>query len=131
VSGESRPPLRRRGFTLIELLVVISIIATLLSIAVPRYFQSLERSKETVLRQDLSVLRGAIDQYRADRGEYPESLVSLVERGYLRKIPQDPFTKSAETWVLDRSGGPDAVGVRDVRSGAEGTGYSGVPFEEF
>lgn len=131
MSGELQSPGRRRGFTLIELLVVISIIATLLTIAVPRYFQTLERSRETVLRQDLSVLRAAIDQHRADRGVYPESLVTLVERGYIRQVPQDPFTRSTETWVLEPSDDPDAVGVRDVRSGAEGAGYSGIPFREF
>jgi general secretion pathway protein G len=112
------------------LLVVISIIATLLTMAVPRYFQSLERSKETVLRQDLAVMREAIDKYRADLGVYPDTLTALVEKGYIRKVPEDPFTKSAETWVLDPSDDPDAAGVRDVRSGAEGAGLSGVPFEE-
>ena len=84
MSGRS---LRARGFTLIELLVVISVIGTLLAIAVPRYFRSIERSKETVLRQDLSVMRQAIDQHRADRGEYPDSLEALVDHGYLREVP--------------------------------------------
>jgi general secretion pathway protein G len=119
------------GFTLIELLVVISVIATLLAIAVPRYFQSIERSKETVLRQDLSVMRQAIDQHRADRGEYPASLEALVEHGYLREVPEDPFTKSAGTWVAESSREPETSGIADVRSGAEGVGYSGVPLEEY
>lgn len=130
MTGSAGPQRRPRGFTLIELLVVISIIATLLTIAVPKYFQSLERSKETVLRQDLAVMREAIDKYRADLGVYPDTLAALVEKGYIRKVPEDPFTKSAETWVLDPSDDPDAAGVRDVRSGAEGAGLSGVPFEE-
>jgi len=120
-----------RGFTLIELLVVISVIATLLTIAVPRYFQSIERSKETVLRQDLSVMRQAIDQHRADRGEYPASLEALVQHGYLREVPEDPFTKSAGTWVEESSREPEVSGIADVRSGAEGVGYSGVPLEEY
>ena len=119
------------GFTLIELLVVISVIATLLAIAVPRYFQSIERSKETVLRQDLSVMRQAIDQHRADRGEYPASLEALVDHGYLRELPEDPFTKSAGTWVAESSREPETSGIADVRSGAEGVGYSGVPLEEY
>ncbi|MDH4259670.1 MAG: type II secretion system GspH family protein [Gammaproteobacteria bacterium] len=119
------------GFTLIELLVVISIIAMLLTIAVPRYFRSLDQSKETVLRQDLTVLRDAIDKHVADKGQYPESLLALVEQGYIRKIPDDPFTKSSETWVLVQSDDPESAGVRDVQSGAEGAGISGVPFDEF
>jgi len=129
VTGRRRR--RGSGFTLIELLVVISVIGMLLAIAVPRYFQTLERSKETVLRQDLSVMRQAIDQHRADRGEYPESLEALVEHGYLREVPEDPFTKSAETWVMEASREPESHGVADVRSGAEGVGYSGVPLEEY
>jgi len=131
VTGSGRLRARRAGFTLIELLVVISIIAMLLTIAVPRYFRSLEQSKETVLRQDLTVLRDAIDKYKADIGQHPESLVTLVEQGYIRSIPEDPFTKSAATWVLTQSDDPESAGVRDVHSGAEGAGVSGVPFEEF
>jgi general secretion pathway protein G len=129
VTGESRG--RGEGFTLIELLVVISIIGTLLAIAAPRYFQSIERSKETVLRQDLSVMRQAIDQHRADLGEYPESLTTLVDRGYLRAVPEDPFTKSTETWLVEDSPEPDFPGIADVRSGAEGSGYSGVEFRDY
>jgi len=131
VTGESRVRACGEGFTLIELLVVISIIATLLTIAVPRYFQSLERSKETVLRQDLSVLRDAIDKHKADLGQYPDTLAVLVEKGYIRAIPEDPITKSSETWVLAPSEDPESAGVRDVHSGAEGASASGVPFEEF
>ena len=131
MTGSGRLRARRAGFTLIELLVVISIIAMLLTIAVPRYFRSLEQSKETVLRQDLTVLRDAIDKYKADIGQHPESLVTLVEQGYIRSIPEDPFTKSAATWVLTQSDDPESAGVRDVHSGAEGAGVSGVPFEEF
>lgn len=131
MTGKDQLRRLRAGFTLIELLVVISIIAMLLTIAVPRYFRSLEQSKETVLRQDLSVLRDAIDKHKADVGQYPESLVTLVEHGYIRSIPEDPFTKSAATWVLVQSDDPESAGVRDVHSGAEGAGVSGVPFEEF
>jgi len=131
VIGKSQRSPGIRGFTLIELLVVISIIATLLTIAMPRYFQSLERSKETVLREDLAVMRDAIDKYKADLGVYPETLLVLAEKGYIRKVPQDPFTKSAETWVLEQSDDPESAGIRDVRSGAEGAGISGTPFEEF
>jgi prepilin-type N-terminal cleavage/methylation domain-containing protein len=119
----------RRGFTLIELLVVMSIIATLLMIAVPRYFHSLERSKEAVLRQDLAVMRDAIDKFYGDQARYPETLAELADRHYLRSVPTDPETKSNETWVLIQSEDAEAPGTRDVRSGAQGTAADGTPFE--
>jgi general secretion pathway protein G len=122
------PPPARRGFTLIELLVVLSIIATLLMIAVPRYFHSLERSKEAVLRQDLSVLRDAIDKYYADVAHYPETLAELVERHYLRSIPVDPQTRSRETWVAVMNEDAEIPGVRDVHSGATGMASDGTQF---
>lgn len=122
----SRSAGRTHGFTLIELLGVVVIIAVLLTIATPRYFRSLERSKEAVLLQDLSVMREAIDHYRGDRGAYPETLLQLVEHRYIRAIPVDPFTKSAETWVVVRSEDPEAPGLSDVRSGADGEAPSGM-----
>src|SRR5207248_5616087 len=88
------------GFTLIELLIVMAIIGTLLSIAVPRYFRTLERARETVLKQDLSILREAIDKHYADLNEYPDTLPALVEKRYVRSLPIDPFTKLADTWTL-------------------------------
>ena len=118
----------RRGFTLIELLVVMTIIGVLLTIAVPRYFRTVERSKETVLKHDLSVLRESIDKYYADLGQYPEALPALVEKHYIRGVPIDPFTKSAETWVLVQSDDPDHPGVRDLHSGSPDSGYDGSPF---
>src|SRR5258708_28531054 len=87
------------GFTLIELLIVMAIIGTLLSIAVPRYFRTLERARETVLKQDLSILREAIDKHYADLNEYPDTLPALVEKRYVRSVPIDPFTKLADTWT--------------------------------
>jgi general secretion pathway protein G len=122
---------RARGFTLIELLVVMSIIAVLLTIAVPRYFKTLERSRETVLRQDLSVMREAIDKHFGDYGEYPDSLAALVERHYIRAIPVDPFTKSAEGWTMVVSDDEDHPGIRDVHSAAEGKGSDGTAFKEW
>jgi len=116
---------RKRGFTLIELIVVMSIIATLLTIAVPRYFKSLQRSKEAVLRQDLSVMRDAIDKYNADRGQNPESLANLVEHGYLRRIPQDPFTKS-EGWTTMESEDAESPGIVDVHSSADTSALDGT-----
>ena len=122
---------RARGFTLIELLVVMSIIAVLLTIAVPRYFRTLERSRETVLRQDLSVMREAIDKHLGDYGQYPDSLAALVERHYFRTVPIDPFTKSADSWQMVVSEDPDRPGIRDVRSNAEGNASDGTPFKEW
>lgn len=108
-----------RGFTLVELLVVMAIIATLLSIVAPKYFNSLDRSRETVLRQDLNIMRDAIDKFYGDTGNYPGDLAELVEKRYLRAIPIDPLTESTETWITVPP--PDGVdGVYDVRSGSNG-----------
>ena len=122
---------RGRGFTLIELLVVMTIIAVLLTIAVPRYFKTLERSRETVLQQDLSVMREAIDKHLGDYGQYPDSLAALIERKYLRAIPAEPLTKSAEGWKVVVSDDADHPGIRDVHSMAEGNGSDGRPYKEW
>jgi general secretion pathway protein G len=118
----------RRGFTLIEMLVVMVIIGMLLTIAVPRYLRSLERSKEVVLKQELSALRESIDKFYGDTGKFPESLATLVEKRYLRAIPVDPIAKSADTWVLILDDEPEDTGVKDVHSGAEGNGQNGVAY---
>jgi general secretion pathway protein G len=117
-----------RGFTLIELLVVMTIISILLTLAVPRYFRTVERSKETVLKHDLAAVRESIDKYYADLGEYPEALPNLVDKHYIRSVPVDPFTKSAETWVLIASEDPDHPGVRDLHSGSPDAASDGSPF---
>lgn len=119
------------GFTLIELLVVMAIIATLLAIALPRYFLSLERAKEATLRQDLAVMRDAIDKYSGDTGRFPAALPELVEKRYLRALPEDPITKSVDTWATTASGDADAPGITDVHSGAEGNATDGRPYVEF
>ena len=124
VNGRSRAA----GFTLIELLVVMSIIGVLLTIAVPRYFRTVQRSKETVLRHDLSVVRESIDKYYGDSGQYPEGLTNLVDKHYIRSVPVDPFTKSAQTWLVIASEDPDHPGVRDIHSGSPDTGSDGSPF---
>ncbi len=118
------------GFTLIELLVVMAIIATLLAIAMPRYFVSLERAKEATLRQDLAVMRDAIDKYSGDTGHFPTALPELVEKRYLRALPEDPITKSVDTWTTTASGDADAPGIMDVHSGAEGNATDGRPYAE-
>ncbi len=120
---------KKKGFTLIELLVVMSVIATLLTIAVPRYFQHLDRAREAALRESLAVMRDAVDKYRGDTGRYPETLEELVTKRYLRKVPPDPITESTESWVLVPP--PEEPGQRkvwDIRSGAEGQGQNGSDY---
>ncbi|WP_457420193.1 type II secretion system protein [Roseateles sp. P5_E7] len=117
----------RHGFTLIELIVVMAIVALLASIAAPRYFNSLQKSKETALLQSLTTMRDAIDQYAADKGRYPESLQELATARYIRDVPEDPLTASRETWVeLAPPTDMQASGhVWDVRSGASGRSADG------
>jgi general secretion pathway protein G len=119
---------RRSGFTLIELLVVLAIVATLLTIAAPRYFGSLDRSKEAVLRENLYQMRDTIGKYQADKGRYPESLEALVAERYLRKIPLDPITETAASWIVVAPEDPQKGGVFDVKSGAQGKGSDGTEF---
>ncbi|MCP5093126.1 MAG: prepilin-type N-terminal cleavage/methylation domain-containing protein [Gammaproteobacteria bacterium] len=120
----------KSGFTLIELLVVMVIVASLLTIAVPRYFRSLEHSKEVVLMQDLSVMRDALDQFYEDRGRYPETLIELADERYIRKVPVDPMTKSAESWILISRADSGVTGIYDVQSGAEGQTSKGIPYAD-
>lgn len=120
------------GFTLIELLVVLAIVAALLAIAAPRYFTSLDRAKESALRETLFVMRDAIDKYHGDTGRYPESLNELVDKRYLRKLPPDPITETMETWVIVMPPAGAAGGhVYDLKSGAPGSGSDGTPFVEW
>jgi general secretion pathway protein G len=119
---------RVRGFTLIELLVVLAIVATLLTIAVPRYYSSLDKSKEAVLKENLWQLRDAIGKYHADKGKYPESLDSLATDKYLRNVPVDPITQRATTWVAVPPDDPQKGGVFDVKSGAPGKASDGSAF---
>jgi general secretion pathway protein G len=120
--------MKRSGFTLIELLVVLAIIATLLTIAVPRYYSSLDKSKEAVLKENLYQLRDAIGKYYADRGKYPESLQALATDKYLRSVPLDPVTDSATTWIVVAPEDPQKGGVFDVKSGAAGKAIDGTEF---
>ncbi|TWI65115.1 general secretion pathway protein G [Pseudoduganella lurida] len=121
----------RRGFTLIELLVVLGIIALLLTLAVPRYFPSVDRTKETVLADNLRNMRGVIDQFYGDTGRYPESLEQLVEKKYLRALPVDPITESTASWQLVPPEDPAQTGVADIKSGAPGNGQNGKPYAEW
>jgi general secretion pathway protein G len=123
--------LRGFGFTLIELLVVLAIIALLLSLAAPRYWNSISRAQEDTLKADIHLLRESIDRHFADRGRYPDSLEQLVERRYLRTIPIDPITDSATTWVTVPPSDTSMGGVFDVRSGAQGNDRNGVPYAQW
>lgn len=116
------------AFTLIELLVVMSIVALLITIAVPRYFGSVDRSKETVLRSTLATVREAIDKYYGDRGKYPDTLEELVNKRYLRAMPRDPVTDSTRTWVVVPPREAGQGGVYDIRSGAPGRARDGTEY---
>ncbi|MFC3378587.1 type II secretion system protein [Rugamonas sp. CCM 8940] len=114
-----------RGFTMIELLVTLAIIAMLVTLAAPRYFGSIERTKEDVLREDLYILRNAIDHYYADRNVYPAELKDLVKEKYLRSLPVDPYTQSANSWKVVAATDASLGVVADVKSGAPAVARDG------
>jgi general secretion pathway protein G len=122
---------RGAGFTLIELLVVMSIIALLLALAVPRYFHSVTRAKEAVLRDNLTLIRDALDKHYADTGTYPASMEALVAKKYLRKLPEDPVLESASSWILIPPEPPEKGGVFDVKSGAPGNSLAGQAYSSW
>lgn len=129
----ARPPTRARGFTLIELIVVMAIVALLAGIAAPRYFASVDRARANSLRSSLAIMRDALDKYAADKGRYPDSLQQLVDDRYLRTVPLDPLTDSADTWVTQPPpADADLAGqVADVRSGATGRAPDGSPYADW
>ncbi|WP_307164502.1 MULTISPECIES: type II secretion system protein [unclassified Massilia] len=122
---------RAYGFTLVELLVVLSIIALLLTIGIPRYFHSLDLSREQVLRANLASLRHVLDKYYEDRGVYPESLDTLVSGHYLRAVPVDPLTGKSDTWVVVPPDTPEKGGVADLHSGAVGKALDGSAYGDW
>ena len=126
-----RAPVFGKGFTLIELMVVLSIIALLLSLAVPRYFHSVSKAREATLRQDLDTMRDAIDKFHGDNGHYPASLQELVSRKYLRTIPPDPITGDASTWIVVSSDDTSDAGVSDIKSAAPGSSADGTPYDKW
>ena len=121
----------RNGFTLIELLVVMTIIALLLSIVSPRYFHSVNKAEEAVLKQDLSLMREALDKYHADTGNYPNALEYLVTGKYFRKIPVDPITQSSSTWILIPPSSDEKGAIFDIKSGAPGNGKDGTAYADW
>jgi len=119
------------GFTLIELMVVMTVIALLISIAVPRYFHSIDIAKEASLKQSLSVMRDAIDKYYGDNERYPSSIQELVTKKYIRAVPVDPITETTESWVI-LSPGLDITGsMYDIKSGALGNAKDGSQYAEW
>lgn len=122
---------RAGGFTMIELLVVLAIVALLLTIAVPRYFSSLEAARESALAQTLKASRDAIDRYYGDKGRYPDSLQELVDKRYLRSLPFDPVLESSTGWTIVPPEADAKGQIQDIRSGAPGVGQGGKPFQEW
>ena len=132
----SRRARRQGGWTLIELTVVTAMIAILAGIAMTNYLRAVRASQEAVLKENLFRMRDAIDQYYADKNRYPSALDALVTDGYLRAIPEDPFTRSTTTWVtvqseLDASNPNAEPGVYDVKSGSELSSIAGTPYAEW
>lgn len=132
----TRQAKNRGGFTLIEMIIVLTLIGILVGLALPHYQNSVKKARETVLKEDLFQLRKLIDQYHTDKGKYPASLQTLVDENYLRKLIVDPVTGKADTWIevkeqpsVDELVQPGAeFGMMDVKSGAEGNGLDGTPY---
>jgi general secretion pathway protein G len=127
---------RRFGFTFIELMIVMAVIAVLMAVALPIYTRSIIRSKESVLKNNLFTLRTVIDEYTYDKQKAPQTLQDLVSDGYLRQVPIDPITGSADSWKLIMEDASNTVnqtqpGIFDVRSGADGTSLEGTPYAEW
>jgi general secretion pathway protein G len=133
VARTNRRTQRSAGFTLIELMIVMAIIMILAVVAVPAYQAALRSAREAVLREDLHVMRSAIDSYTADKQKAPQSLDDLVQEGYLKAIPEDPMTHSKETWATDQSSDLHSTdqtdpGIDNVHSGAQEQGSDGQPY---
>ena len=127
---------RLRGFTFVELIVVITIVVILITMAIPIYNNTIKRSKETVLKQNLFTLRTVIDNFTFDKQKAPQSLQDLVTEGYLRTVPNDPMTGSNQTWRTIQEDAVQSVnqtepGIFDVKSGSDKIGLDGTPYAEW
>jgi general secretion pathway protein G len=138
VFGRFRSPIQNgdQGFTMIELLVVLSLIVILATMGMTQYRSSIILSREAVLKEDLFRMRDALDQYYADKGQYPTTLEALVSDGYMRKIPDDPFTKSNTTWQSipaepDPNNPAAEPGVYDIKSGSGQTALDGTKYADW
>jgi general secretion pathway protein G len=124
------------GFTMIELTVVIALLMILAAMGMAQYKGSVVHAREAVLKDDLFHMRDAIDQYYADKGQYPGTLDALVSDGYMRKVPEDPFTKSSTTWQTipaepDPNNPTAEAGIYDIKSGSDGTAINGEKYSEW
>ncbi len=124
------------GFTLIELMIVMAIIGILITLAIPSFVGAIKHAREAVLKEDLQTMRTAIDSYTMDKQKGPQSLDDLVQDGYLRAIPEDPMTRSKDTWVTDTSDAMYSLdetepGITDIHSGSTETGSDGQPYSSW
>lgn len=127
-------PLAQSGFTLIEIMIVMTIVGILITLAEPSYQAQIVKAREASLKKSLFVMRDVIDQFAADQGRYPESLQTLVDEGYLRGLPVDPFTKASDTWIEvreDTTNAEDSPGIFDVHSGSDLVASNGTPYNEW
>ncbi len=129
-------PLRDAGFTLIELMIVMAIIGILATLAIPSFVTAIKHAREAVLKEDLHVMRAAIDSYTMDKQKAPQSLDDLVTDGYLKVVPEDPMTHGKDTWVTNTSDNMYSLdetepGIDDVHSGSEDTGSDGQPYSSW
>ena len=127
---------RRFGFTLVELMIVMAIIAVLMSVAIPIYSRSIVRAKESVLKNNLFTMRTVIDEYTYDKQKAPQTLNDLVSDGYMRQIPVDPITGTADSWRIIMEDASNTVnqsepGIFDIRSGSDKTSLEGSPYSEW
>ncbi len=125
----------KKGYTLLELMIVVAIVGILVALAIPNFQQSAMKAKETALKQNLFTMRAVLDQYYADRGDYPDNLEALVEAKYLRAIPMDPLTKSSTTWIEiyeeQEEGDDSSAGVYDLKSGSDDVARDGTPYTDW
>ena len=121
-----------RGYSLIELMIVVAIIGILVALAVPSFQHSAVKAREAALKQNLQTIRTVLDQHYADKGVYPPSLETLVEAGYLRRVPRDPFAETADAWAFEFEENPDGQGgIFDVHSGSDDLSLNGTPYHEW